>query len=212
MFRVGLLLAGCGAHDGTDPFEAAFAALALDRHGLHPVFLLPPGLQHDVVDHLAGMLEEGAAPRRLDAESARLARGPLLPLDESEHAGLGAVVVPGGTGVVRCLMHGALQPGQVADLHDDVRRPLAAMRARRAPFGAIGLGLEVLTRLEPGWAVDAFAAFATSPREALVDEGRRLAWTPGFLAATRSDDAAAGIDQMIKALARMLGRPAPLPR
>ncbi len=209
MFRVGLLLAGCGAHDGTDPFEAAFAALALDRHGLHPVFLLPPGLQLEVVDHLAGRLEDGAAPRRLDAESARLARGPLVPLDESEHAGLGAVVVPGGTGVVRGLMHGALEPGRRADLHDEVRRPLAALRARRAPFGAIGLGIEVLTRLEPGWAVDAFAA---SPREALVDEERRLAWTPGFLTAPRPDDAAAGIERMIDALARMLGRPAPLPR
>jgi enhancing lycopene biosynthesis protein 2 len=45
-----------------------------------------------------------------------------------------------------------------------------------------------------------------------VDEARRLAWTPGFLGADGPADAAAGIDEMVRALARMLGRPAALPR
>lgn len=209
MLRVGILLAGCGAHDGTDPFEAAFAALALDRHGLRAAFLAPPGLQPDVVDHLAGMRDEIAAPRRLDAESARLARGPLLELSEVEVSGLAALIVPGGAGVVKSLLRGALVPGACAELAAEVRQPLAALRARGAPLGGIGLGLEVLTRVVPGAAFD---AFATPPGTAAVDEERRLAWAPGFLGTDRPAEAAAGIEEMVKALARMLGRPAALPR
>lgn len=209
VLRVGILLAGCGAHDGTDPFEAALAALALDRHGLRVAFLAPDGPQCDVVDHRSGTLDEAAAPRRLDAESARLARGPLRPFDAAEVAGLGALVVPGGAGVVKSLLSGALEPGRAAELAEAVRGPLVALRARGAPLGAIGLGIEVLSRLEPGLAID---AFALSPRTAAVDEARRLAWTPGFLGADGPADAAAGIDEMVKALARMLGRPAALPR
>jgi enhancing lycopene biosynthesis protein 2 len=209
VLRVGILLAGCGAHDGTDPFEVAFAALALDRHGVRVAYLAPAGALQQVVDHLAGMSDESAAPRRLDVESARIARGPLLPFDETEALGLAALVVPGGAGVVRNLMRGALVPGERAELHDTVRRPLAALRARGAPLGAIGLGIEVLSRLEP----DAdFDAFATPPRTAGVDEARKLAWAPGFLGTDRPADAAAGIEEMVKALARMLGRPAALPR
>ena len=209
VLRVGILLAGCGAHDGTDPFEVAFVALALDRCGLRAAFLVPPGLQPEVVDHLAGMRDEAAAPRRLDAESARLARGPVLPFGETEALGLAALVVPGGAGVVKSLMRGALVPGERAELLDPVRRPLAALRARGAPLGAIGLGVEVLARIEPELAFD---AFATPPRTAVVDEARRLAWAPGFLGTDRPADAAAGIEEMVKALARMLGRPAALPR
>jgi enhancing lycopene biosynthesis protein 2 len=209
VLRVGILLAGCGAHDGSDPFEVAFTALALDRHGLRAAYLVPPGLQPEVVDHLSGMRDEAAPPRRLDAESARLARGPVLPFVEAEVTGLGALIVPGGAGVVKCLMRGALVPGLRAELDDAVRHPLAAFRARGAPLGAIGLGIEVLARIEPGATFD---ALATPPRTAGVDEARRLAWAPGFLGTDRPADAAAGIDEMVKALARMLGRPAALPR
>ena len=209
VLRVGILLAGCGAHDGTDPFEVAFTALALDRHGLRAAFLAPPGLQSEVFDHLAGMRDEIASPRRLDAESARLARGPLLPFAESDVLGLGALVVPGGAGVVKSLMRGALMPGLRAELDEAVRSPLAALRARGAPLGAIGLGIEVLARIEPDLTFD---AFATPPRTAGVDEARKLVWTPGFLGTESPADAAAGIEEMVKALARMLGRPAALPR
>jgi len=209
VLRVGILLAGCGAHDGTDPFEVAFAALALDRHGVRVAYLAPAGPLPEVVDHIAGMRDESAAPRRLDVESARIARGPLLAFDETGALGLSALVVPGGAGVVKCLMHGALVPGERAELHEAVRRPLVALRARGAPLGAIGLGIEVLARIEPEATFD---AFATPPRTAGVDEARKLAWAPGFLGTDRPADAAAGIEAMVMALARMLGRPAALPR
>jgi enhancing lycopene biosynthesis protein 2 len=39
-----------------------------------------------------------------------------------------------------------------------------------------------------------------APTEVLVDEGRRLVFTPGFLTGTSLADVAAGIEKMVRAL------------
>ncbi len=208
MWRVGILLTGCGAHDGTDPLEAAFLAAALDRHGLRPQWFAPSGRQHDVVDHLAGAVDAGAPARRIDQESARLARGAVIPFEEGGVSGLGALVIPGGYGVVKNLIVGALVTGRRAELRPEVAGPLAALARRGVPLGAIGLGLEVLSRLDDGFSIE---PFGVPPQTAVVDDVRRRAWAPGFLGTERAAHAAAGIDEMVKALARMMGRPAALP-
>jgi enhancing lycopene biosynthesis protein 2 len=114
VLRVGILLAGCGAHDGSDIHETVLAALALERALMRIVYLAPERAQSDVVDHAAGAVDDAAATRHLLVESARLARGRVEPLGAESVSDLAAIVVPGGLGVLKNLFVDVLVPGRRA--------------------------------------------------------------------------------------------------
>ena len=65
--RVGVLLAGCGTHDGSEIGEALLTLLELERRGAQPVPLVPAGDQMHVVDHASGDESTGST-RAMDAE------------------------------------------------------------------------------------------------------------------------------------------------
>ena len=53
--RIGVLLSGCGAKDGSEIHESAITLLALDKAGVKISILTPNTNQHHVVDHLNKM-------------------------------------------------------------------------------------------------------------------------------------------------------------
>src|SRR5262245_42341660 len=103
MRRVGVLLSGCGVYDGSDVQEAVLVVLALRRRALRVVFMAPDIEPSEVVDHTPAAAADGAAPRRVISESARIARGVVSDLATIVPSEIDAVVVPGGMGVVRNL-------------------------------------------------------------------------------------------------------------
>ena len=202
MIRVGILLSGCGFYDGTEVAEAVLAALALERAGARPVHIAPEVQQLHTVNHLTGSESEGEA-RGVLAESARVARGKLKSLSELTPAELGALIVPGGHGAVKNLMTNFAQLGSRRELLPQVRDLLADLTGRGAPIGSISLGRTVVQTYLGEPLSDEDMRLAAG--EIVVDEARRLVFTPGFLTGASLADVAVGIDKMVRAV---LGMPA----
>lgn len=203
MTKAGILLSGCGLYDGTEVAEAVLAALALERAGARIVWLAPDAPQMQTVDHLSGAAVEGET-RGIMAEAARLARGKVRSLGEQWPGELGALIIPGGHGAVKNLMTNFAVLGAPRELIPPVKDLLADVAGRKAPIGSISLGRAVVCAYfdEPlsGEEMQMQAA------DILVDESRRLVFTPGFLTGASLPDVATGIDKMIRAMLNLPAR------
>lgn len=214
--RIGVLLCGCGALDGSDIHEATLALLALDRRDCEAVCLSPDRAQAEVLDHLSGRRQPEV--RRCMSESARLARGSVWPLTSVRAEDLEGALIVGGAGAAKTLSDFAsLGPDctidpQAADL-------LAELHARGRPLGAIGLGIVPLADLL-GWehvtlttGSDEVAANAieemgarylrTAPDGVAVDRARRAVSTPGYLSARSLSEVERGAQALVDALLRL---------
>ncbi len=202
MIKAGILLSGCGFYDGTEVSEAVLAALSLERAGARVVHIAPDIDQMHTVDHLSGS-EVATDHRRLAAEAARLARGKVKNVTDQPPGELGALVIPGGQGVVKNLMSNFARLSAPRAILPEVRALLADLAQRKAPIGSISLGRTLVqTFLDEPLGEDDMQLAAT---EVLVDEPRRLVFTPGFLTGTSLSEVAVGIDRMVQALMRLSG-------
>jgi len=197
MIKVGVLLSGCGFYDGTDVAEAVLAALAVERSGARAVYLAPEIPQMHTVDHLTGA-ESTEAPRGALGESARIARGRVRSLSEQWPGELAALVIPGGHGAVKNLMTNFARLEKKRELIPQVSGLLNDLTGRRAPIGAISLGRAVVQTYfgEPLSEED----MRMAATEILMDQDRRLVFTPGFLTGASLPDVAAGIDKLVRAV------------
>lgn len=158
MLRIGLLLAGCGYLDGTDPVQAIALRVAVARGG-HVLLPLAPNVdQADTLDALGQALPA----RKAAVEAARLAGGTCEAVERVDPADLDALLVPGGLGVVKTLCD--------AGVHAEVTvesGTAALLRGVARSGGTIGCLDEgvVLT----AWALDPYApvALATGEDEVL---------------------------------------------
>jgi enhancing lycopene biosynthesis protein 2 len=203
MTRVGILLSGCGFYDGTEVAEGVLAGLAVERAGARPVWLAPEVTQMHTIDHLSGAEVEGER-REVLAEAARIARGRIRSLAEQHPAELVALVIPGGHGAVKNLMTNFAAPGMQREVLPSVRELLSGMMERRSPIGSISLGHTVVkTFLQEPLSED---DMRTAAGDVVVDEARRLAFTPGFLTGVSLTEVATGIDRLVQTLLRMATR------
>jgi enhancing lycopene biosynthesis protein 2 len=203
MKRVGLLLSGCGLHDGTEVQEAVLLILALVRRGLRPVYLAPDVEQRDVVDHSTGGAVDGAPPRAVISEAARLTRGVIRPLGEVSPQELDALVIPGGAGNVKNLCLPDDRPLGGGTLRKEVRELLDGLAERGAPVAALGLGEVVLARHQDRPLGNDPAMLP--PSEVVVDSKRNYLFSPGFMGTDDITQAAEGIEKLAAELARSLG-------
>jgi len=202
MIKAGILLSGCGFYDGTEISEAVLAALSLEKAGARIVHIAPDMDQLHTVDHLSGS-EVAADQRRLAAEAARIARGRVKSTADQPPGELGALIIPGGQGVVKNLMSNFARLSAPRTILPEVRALLADMTQRKAPIGSISLGRTLVqTFLEEPLGEEDMQLAAS---EILVDEARRLAFTPGFLTGTSLAEVAVGIERMVQAIMRMSG-------
>jgi len=127
---------GCGAHDGTDPFEVASSRSRSTGAACAPRSSCP-GLNRRSSTP-GGVRDEAAAPRRLTprARGSRAARSsvPARPR-RSAWPRSSCRRRRGGESLIV-----AARAGERASLLDPVRRPWPRLRARGAPLGAIASG------------------------------------------------------------------------
>lgn len=203
MTRVGILLSGCGRYDGTDVHEAVLTALALDRLGARAEYFAPSLATQETVDHATGQLVEGET-RSVITESARLARGQVHPIGEARVAILGALIIPGGQGIVRTLMTGAGEWKRRREVDPEVATLVKQCLEQGKPIGAISLAGSLLsTALGLPLEEDPFATPAT---DITIDSGRGIVWTPGFMSEDRAAEIAKGIDRMVEEVLRRATR------
>jgi enhancing lycopene biosynthesis protein 2 len=207
--KVGLLLSGSGMYDGTEIAEATLALLALDRLGATAVCVAPGTDQLHCVDHLSGTEVEGER-RNVLAESARIARGKVQSLSEFWSGDLQGLIIPGGYGAPKNLVTGFMQIGSRREVLPEVRVLLDDMLERKRPVGSISLGRSVLRAY---LAEDLSEADLTIPAsEVVVDQERRLLFTPGYLTATRLSEAASGVEKMVGMLLKLAAAGLPVVR
>ena len=107
--KIAIILSGCGNRDGSELQESLSLMLAIDRRGWQYQCFAPEGY-FEVVPHIEvadDEEEEGTVvdteQRDIFAESARVCRGALLPIERYSPADYDALALPGGMGAARNL-------------------------------------------------------------------------------------------------------------
>lgn len=193
--RVGVLLAGCGTHDGSEIGEAVLTLLELERQGAQPIPLVPPGDQMHVVDHATGA-ESAGSTRSMAAEAARITRGQVEILGNNSPDRLHALIIPGGSGVIKNLMTGTLEPGSRRELRPEVRDCLVHFLEAGKPMGLMSVANFLLHGLVDSPILPERAGTPGEPL--LVDPEHRLVYSPAFLAARSLAEVAAGISPLVE--------------
>jgi enhancing lycopene biosynthesis protein 2 len=208
--RVGVLLSGCGAFDGSEIHEAVLTFLALDRHGAQIVCAAPDMPQLHVVNHLT--TDEMSDTRNVLVESARIARGSIIDLKDLTTDRVDALILPGGFGSVKNLSDFAVRGPQAA-VQAEVLRILQQMMAAGKPIGAISIAPATLVRAlaehRPEVTIGAdektAAAIATMGGRHLicqadqihVDKRLKIVTTPAYMVAPRIKDVAIGVEKLV---------------
>lgn len=226
-YRVAVLLSGCGVYDGSEIHESVLTLLELHRHGAHAVCAAPDVAQHHVIDHRTGA--ELPTPRNVLTESARIARGAIVPLDTLSIDEIDAIVIPGGFGVAKNFTtwafdgpNGSIEPsvqtcilGCYAAGKPIVGLCMAGTTIARALQGSdIRPSLTVGTIAEPSpydiaainEGITATGAYPTecTVRQISIDAAHRIITAPCYMMEASISDVHANVAMAIDALMSML--------
>jgi enhancing lycopene biosynthesis protein 2 len=214
MKKVAVILSGCGVFDGAEIHESVLTLLALDRANAQVVCAAPDVPQHHVVNHLTQQPVPGET-RNVLMESARIARGQIVPLSQLDVREVDAVILPGGFGAAKNLCTFA-QAGANFTVNPDVARVVRAAHQAGKPIGficiapAIAAALFGPEKVEFTIGTDAGTAQALASSGAchancnvhniVVDRRLKIVTTPAYMLATRITEAEAGINKLVQAV------------
>ena len=211
--KFAVVLSGCGVYDGSEIHEAVLTLLAIDRHGGSYQCFAPDVDQLHVINHAVGAPSD--EHRNVLVESARIARGAILPLSQYKPADYDALVFPGGFGAAKNLCTFAVD-GPNCSVNPDAENAVTATHAAKKPIVALciapALIAKVLGKVEVTIGNDQATAEALSAMgashtershgEICVDTANKIVTSPCYmLNATVSqiaDGANAAIAQAIK--------------
>ena len=214
MKQIAIILSGCGNRDGSELQETLSLLLAIDRRGWQYQCFAPQG-KYNVVSHVDG--NESGEQRDLFVESARIARGNILPLSQYRPADFDALALPGGMGAARNLSTYAFD-GAHMTVRDDVADAILSTHAAHKPVVAMCIAPMVLacvlgrkteglqlTLGHPGPAAQAAEAMGAThvvcdATGVCVDPANRVLTTPAYMVATRITEIFQGADNLIAQL------------
>ncbi len=226
MKKIAIILSGCGNRDGSELQESLSLMLAVDRRGWQYQCFAPEGL-FEVVPHIdvEDTEEEGTVldmeQRDIFVESARIARGNLLPLEQYHPEDYDALALPGGMGAARNLSTFAFD-GPRMEVVDTVADAILETYRAKKPVVAMCIAPMVLAKVlgryevqltlgaTDNQAAQVAAGFgckvqACGPTDVCVDSEHKIATTPAYMVGTRISEIFAGGENLVAALAEMLG-------
>lgn len=227
MKKIAVILSGCGNRDGSELQESLGLLLAIDRRGWQYQCFAPEGM-FEVVPHIDVVDDEEDEGKLVDieqrdifVESARIARGNLLPLEQYRPADYDALALPGGMGAARNLSTFAFDGPkmEVVDLVTDAiletyraKKPVVAMCIAPMVLAKVLGRYEVRLTLGPddNQASEVARGFsaqvqACGPTDVCVDTEHKVLTTPAYMAASRISEIFAGAENMVAELEGMLG-------
>lgn len=216
--RVGVILSGCGVHDGSEIHEAVAILTALDQQGATAICMAPNIPQSEVINHLHREPEAGS--RNVLAESARIARGKIKDLANVRADELDALILPGGFGAVKNLSTFAAH-GAACRVETHVANLMLAMHQAGKPIG--------LACIAPALAAAVFGSKALNPlltigtdhataqtleqmgarhracpvTEIVVDQPNKLVSTPCYMLAKGPWEVFQGAQKLVEAVLKM---------
>lgn len=211
---VALVFSGCGVYDGTEITEGVSALVHLSRAGCDITMFAPEKQQMHTIDHTSGKETEG---RNCLVESARLARGNIVPLDKCNAKDFDAIVFPGGFGVAKNLCDFAVK-NESMTVDPVVSKVIKEFVSEQKVLGFSCIAPVLAAKLIPGVKVtvgsnvqsetypyagtaDAIKKMGathvnTEYNEAYVDEGKRVVTCAAYMYAGKPDE----IDDSMKAM------------
>jgi len=214
MKKVAVILSGCGVYDGSEIHEAVLTLLAIDKAGAEAVCAAPDIPQQEVVNHLTGQPVPGET-RNVLVESARIARGKIIPLNQLKVEDIDAVVLPGGLGAAKNLSDFA-EKGPDCEVLPELADFLRRAHQAGKPIGFICIapalaaklfgqeGVEVTIGTDPATAkvIEQMGArhLTCNVRNAIVDRDRKIVTTPAYMLANRISEAEAGITKLVQSV------------
>lgn len=219
---VAVVMSGCGFLDGSEIHEATSVLIHLDLAGKRYVCFAPDSAQAGVVNHATG--EATNETRGMLAESARIARGQITPLQELKATAFSAVIFPGGFGAAKNLCNFAVHGSQCKVL-PEVARVIKEFHAAGKPMGFCCIAPVLAARVlgtasgGPGVTVtlgeagDASREIeklgakheAKAVEEVCIDRERRVVTTPAYMYETTPGLVFKGIGRMVEDVVRMVG-------
>ena len=214
--RVLVILSGCGVRDGSEIHEATLTLLALDRAGAEICCAAPDIPQTQCVDHFRGTAAKES--RNVLTESARIARGKIVPLAQVDLSGIDAIILPGGLGAATNLCDFALTSGSVT-VEPSVKNILLDAQAAGKPLGFIciapviaatlfgSMGVRYTIGRDQGIAARLASTGAihveTAVTETAVDPRLKIVSTPAYMLAGRISEVEAGVSALVSDVLKM---------
>ena len=211
MKKFAIILAGCGVYDGAEIHEAVMTLYAVVKNGAEYQVFAPDIAQHHVVNHLTGAVMPET--RNVLVESARIARGKILPLSDLHMRDYDAVIFPGGFGVAKNLCSFALE-GENCEVHPQVTEVIRQAVSLRKPIGALCISPVLLAKMIDGVeitigedkgtaaAVEKMGAkhVKTTHGQVVTDSKHKVFTTPCYMLDATVLDIAEGADNIVKAM------------
>lgn len=203
-----VLLSGCGVFDGSEIHEAVIALLALSKEGAKVTITAPNKEQAHVINHQIGAPTDES--RNVLVESARIARGPVLPLNEVNVSDYDAIFLPGGFGAAKNLNTFAFD-GSSCTIDEQVERVIREFHAQSKPIGACciaptvvvrALGCGIVTIGQDADTAEAIRAMGgkhlgCAVTEIAIDPVNKLVTAPAYMCDASLADIAIGIEKAI---------------
>ncbi|PCJ21527.1 MAG: isoprenoid biosynthesis protein ElbB [Candidatus Cloacimonadota bacterium] len=221
MGKIAVILSGCGVFDGSEIHEAVLTLLALDQRNQEVHILAPNIDQHHVINHQNG--EEMNEKRNVLIESARIARGAVTSLSESDPSQFDAIILPGGFGAAKNLSNFAFI-GSKALVLEELSNFLLEFKKYNRPIGAICISPVLLALLNKelgnnsklsltiGNDEDTSEALkilgcnheSKSVHEICVDTTHKIVTTPAYMVGQNISDVHKGIDALVEKVISMI--------
>lgn len=211
-----VILSGCGFLDGAEIHESVIVLLALSRAGAKVTIAAPDKDQHHVINHNTST-EMTGEKRNVLIESARIARGPVTPINEINAGDFDALMIPGGFGAAKNLSSFAFE-GAAGQMDHNVASVIQSFHKQGKPIGAVcispallalTLGKGTLTIGSDTGTAEALEKLGSQHQvcpvtEAVIDEENRLVTAPAYMENAAVHEVAAGIDSAVKAVLQMI--------
>lgn len=212
--KFAIVLAGCGVYDGAEIHEATMTMLAISRQGAEYQCFAPDIDQAHVVNHLTG--KEMNEKRNVLVESARIARGNILPLADFKAVDFDAIVFPGGFGVAKNLCTFAFD-GPECSVNEDARMAVGEMHKAHKPIGALCISPVLIARIignvevtigndqGTATAVESMGGkhMIATHGEVVVDSSNKIVTTPCYMLDANISQIADGAGNVIKTIMGM---------
>lgn len=213
--KFAVVLSGCGVYDGSEIHEAVLTLLAIDRQGGSYQCFAPDVEQYHVINHVVGA--PGAEARNVLVESARIARGAILPLSQYKPGDYDAIVFPGGFGAAKNLCTFATD-GPNCTVNPDAEAAIAATHAAAKPIVALCISPVLVAKVLEGVEVtigndaataEALAAMGAKHAErghgeTCVDPKNKVVTSPCYMLNASIGQIADGADAAIAAAIKLM--------
>ncbi len=211
--KFAIVLSGCGRADGSEIHEATCAMLAVDCLNSPYQCFAPDIEQTVVVNHFSGQITD--EKRNVLVESARIARGNILPLKEYNPKDFDCIIFPGGLGAITnwCDFKNS---GVNCHVDSSVEKAIMDSYKNGVIIGAMCIAPVVIAKVLGKYGVhvtigndekvsEAIRRTGAIPQqreavEVCVDEIRKVVTTPAYMLASSIKEVCEGADNMVKAM------------